>query len=454
MVRLHKPILISVVAAVAGLSTHAVRGEDPITIRPVNENGNNNAASANMAFPLADLATNDTDPRESPDNSKVAWKTPFGQLKWEEISNKIVFEGEEAFVQHNGLRLKLTIRPHLQQLLERQFALQRHISGAMVLLESRTGRILAMAEKRGEVSNPLLTSKTILTSATAPAASLMKIVTASAAIEKSNLDPELDVPFHGGCGHLRGQNWLRDAKQDRQHMDLALAFGKSCNTVFARVAIYHTGLLALSDMADRYMFNKPISSDLFIETSAAFLPSPETATPYEVGMAGAGFGASRLSPIHSAMLSAATGNGGMLMSPFLVESATDAKGAVVYRGTPKPIARLFSANTAAKMAVLMQETITAGTSRRYFRRKGTRKDLFDIGGKTGTLSDPEDRQILYTWFSGVAPLDTPNSVAIGTLVASPQNWLVRASSLAQAGLAEYLKMERNAARVASANQRK
>jgi cell division protein FtsI/penicillin-binding protein 2 len=137
-----------------------------------------------------------------------------------------------------------------------------------------------------------------------------------------------------------------------------------------------------------------------------------------------------------------------------VDSAKDAKGKQVYEAAPKTIARLFSAATSAKMAILMQETIVAGTSRKYFRRKGTRKDLFDIGGKTGTLSDPEARQILYTWFSGIAPMDSTKGVAIGTLVASPQNWLVRASSLAQTTLSEYLRLERRAERVASANQRK
>jgi peptidoglycan glycosyltransferase len=282
----------------------------------------------------------------------------------------------------------------------------------------------------------------------------MKIVTATAALEKGNMEPDSEILFHGGCGNLRGQNWLRDSKTDRQKMDLALAFGKSCNSVFARVAIYETGLTALKEYAERYMFNKPIPSDLLIETSAAFMPSPETATPYDVGLAGAGFGASRLSPIHSAMLSAASGNGGMLMAPYIVESAADASGKEVYRATPKPIARLFSESTARKMAVLMQETIVAGTSRKYFRKRSTRADRFEIGGKTGTLSDPEDRGTLYTWFSGVAPLESQHSVAIGTLVASPQNWLVRASSLAQASLSEYLRIERRAAKMASSDSKK
>jgi cell division protein FtsI/penicillin-binding protein 2 len=423
-------------------STH---GEDP-AVEQANTDESN---SADLAFPLPELGS-DSDPREATDNSAVAWKTPFGQVVWTDIAHKIRYTEKSATVQYNGLNLKLTIRPDLQALAERQLAMQKYVSGAIVLMESRTGRILAMAERKGTTESPLHETKSILVSAKAPAASLMKIITATAALEKAGMEPESEIAYHGGCGHLRGQNWLRDTKTDKQKMDLALAFGKSCNTVFARVAIYETGLTSLKDFADRYLFNKPIPSDLRLETSAAFMPSPETATPFEVGLAGAGFGASRLSPVHSAMLSAATGNGGMLMAPFLVESATDANGTEIYRATPKPIARLFSEDTARRMADLMQETTLVGTSRKYFRKRGNRAFRHEIGGKTGTLSDPEDRGTLYTWFSGVAPLESTHSVAVGTLVASPQNWLVRASALAQATLSEYLKIEQRAAKMANA----
>jgi peptidoglycan glycosyltransferase len=438
-------------AAIAIFAASDIHGQDP-TPQATDEETTTNTAdatdSADISFPISDETLSAEDPREERDNRKVAFNTPFGQLSWKDLVGKIRYEGGKAYADHNGLRLQLSISPELQSVVEKQLAAQRYVSGSIVMVESGSGRILAMAERRGDVGNPLLTRESISVSARAPAASLMKIVTAAATIEKNDLNPFTEVPFHGGCGNLRGQNWLRDSRTDRQSMTFALAFGKSCNTVFARLAIYEAGLSALKESADRFHFNKPIPSDIIIETSAAFIPSSESATPYEVGLMGAGFGASALSPIHSAMLSATVGNGGILMAPYLVDAAINARGETVYQGKPHPLVRVFSAETAKKMAILMQETITAGTSRRYFRRKGTRQDLFDIGGKTGTLSDPESRQTLYTWFSGIAPLDTNSGVAIGTLVANPQNWVVRATSLAQASLAHYLKMEKRTSRVA------
>ncbi|MBM3381990.1 MAG: hypothetical protein FJY29_06060 [Betaproteobacteria bacterium] len=382
------------------------------------------------------------DPREELTNERHALKTPFGQIVWKDVDKRLSYRDKFTFVNYKGMTLKLTIQPDLQMALEKTLAAQRNIAGAVVILESRTGRILAMAESKANIHSPLVNEDSILTSARAPAASLMKIVTATASIEKNNLDPDQEIPYHGGCGTLRNRNWLRDVQSDRQRMTFSHAFGISCNTVFARLALYETGLASLRQYAEKYLFNRPIPSDLRIETSAALIPALEMATALEVGEAGAGFGSSKISPVHAAMLSAAAGNAGVMMAPYLVEAAYDTSGKQIYTGSPLEISRIFTKRTADKMQRLMQETVLSGTSRRYFRRKGTAGDRFEIGGKTGTLSDAEERGTLYTWFSGIAPLESPQNVAIGTLVASPKNWVVRASSLAQISLAQYLKIER------------
>lgn len=384
------------------------------------------------------------DPREEAFNDSKIFKTPFGPLRWQDIADRWYEKDDAAWVKVGAYTLRLTINPNLQESMKSILQRQRNIAGAMVLIESRTGRLLAMAERRGGEGNPLNPSngEPIVTSARAPAASLMKIVTATAAIEKVGLRPDDEIAFSGGCSHLRGQNWLRDANRDRQHLTFARAFGVSCNTAFARMALYNTGLSTLRRFASGYMFNKPIPSDVRIETSAALLPQLESATALEVGEAGAGFGASKLSPVHAAMIAAAAGNEGVLMAPYLVDAAFDATGRQVYAAKPRRLEHLFSAKTAASLQVLMSDTILTGTSRKYFRRKGTRQDRFEIGGKTGTLSDPEDRSTLYTWFNGLAPLESAENVAIGALVASPKTWVVRASEIAQQGLSQYLRHSR------------
>jgi penicillin-binding protein A len=375
-------------------------------------------------------------------NEKQMWSTPFGQVSWSEISEKLDFQSDGVYTQYKSMKLKLTLEPDLQRSIQHSLDSHKNISGGVVLLESKTGRILAIAEKKSDLPNPLNEANSIVTAARAPAASLLKIVTATAAMEKTGIEPEDDVYFHGGCGYLRNQNWLKDSLRDVQHLSLAKAFGVSCNTAFARLAIYDTGLSSWKTYAHRYYFNRPIPSDLRFETSTVQIPSLESATALEVGEVGSGFVASRISPIHSAMLSAATGNNGVLMAPFIVDTARNVDGKIVYKGEPRAISRVFSKGSSLRMIRLMQDTVLSGTSRKFFRKSGTSKDRYEIGGKTGTLSDAEERGILYTWFSGLAPLDSPDNVSIGALVASPKTWVVRASSLAQLSFSQYLKWDK------------
>ena len=386
-----------------------------------------------------------SDPRQAVDNSSVALSTPFPQIDWPEIAGKIYRKNDKLYADYKGFTLQLTLDPQLQVAAEKHLDQNRILTGSTVMIEAKTGRILALAE------NETVRNAYLPVTSQAPAASLMKIVTASASIEKENLDPDDIIFFRGGCGYLRNENWMYDPKRDHQRMSFAKAFGSSCNTVFGRLSLYEVGLSSLKVFAEKFMFNKPIPSDIKIQTSMFLLPELATATPQEIAEAGAGFGATKLSPIHAALLSATIGNSGVMMSPFLVEAAFNSEGKEVYRAVPSEVNKVISKKTAYQVEKLMLATISTGTSRRAFHRIGTRADIDEIGGKTGTLLDPENRDVLYTWFSGIAPLNSPNSIAIGTVVASQHNWVVRASSVAQNTLAEYLKIEKRESKVATRN---
>lgn len=386
-----------------------------------------------------------TDPREALNNNGVAFNTPFGQIDWPEVAAKMFVKNGKTYSYFRGYKLELTIDPQLQDASEKYLTQTRILNGSTAIIDPKTGKILALSQHGGN------RNAIISVTSRAPAASLMKIVTAAAAIEKRSLNPYDEISFRGGCGNLRNGNWLADPSRDKQHLTFAKAFGSSCNTAFARLALYDVGLSSLKYYAERFMFNKPIPSDIKLQTSMFLLPDLDTATPQEVAEAGAGFGATKLNPVHAALLSAAINNKGVMMAPYLVEAAFNSDGKEIYRAKPIQIGKIVSPQTALKVETLMLATIATGTSRRTFHKAGTRAEADEIGGKTGTLLDPENRDVLYTWFSGIAPLNSPNSIAIGTVIASPQNWVIRASSVAQTTLADYLKLEKNDDRIASRN---
>jgi peptidoglycan glycosyltransferase len=408
-----------------------------------------NVARAGKDNSTVELLKRHVDPRQNVDNSTVAFSTPFGQLDWTAIRTKIYEKNGAYFVDHENLTLELTLKPELHRGLQQIVKRERHIGAGVVMLDSATGAIQAIAELTGEPENPLYGLDNQVTKARAPAASLMKMITAAAAIQEAGMSPGDEISFRGGCQYLKNRNWLQQPKADRSKFTLARAFATSCNTAFARLAIYQTGLASLRDYADRFFMNRPIPSDLLLETSLAAIPELESATMFDVGEAGAGFGFTKLTPVHAALLSAAIANEGRMMAPHLVKRAMDASGNVVYTAEPREIGSPIAKETASKMMVLMKATVWSGTSRSQFMRRDTRNFRTEIGGKTGTLRDMEDRKTLYTWFSGVGSgNEVPASLAVGVLVASPVNWIVRASSVAQYGFSQFYESKRKSERIA------
>lgn len=364
-------------------------------------------------------------------NAAAALVTPFGALDASQVFANLEYGEGSVWSSHGSTRLRLTIDPEYQQALEETLGWVHRLStGVAVLLDSSTGRILAMAEKRGAQPMPIQEAPWMATDAVAPAASLFKMVTAAAALETGRIEPSTEVRYHGGCQSLWGRNWLRGSQEDSQSMTLAHAFGTSCNTVFARVAIYHAGLEALRATAERLYFNRPIPSDLEFATSRIFLPDPTETTVQEVGLVGAGFGISRLSPLHAALMSSAMASDGHVRAPYLVAEAYDSSGELIYEGEPRDLGVALSMKTVEKMKALMDDTVEAGTGRRDFSRFEKGYPGIDVSGKTGTLLDLEDRQVMYTWFTGNFPLPGGRMASIGVLVGSPQTWIVRASSVA------------------------
>ena len=378
-----------------------------------------------------------TEPRTYLNNNKHKLQTPFPQIHWPELANKVFTDGHKTYAMYKGYKLLLTIDPKIQKIAYKHIKDNHNSFGATTIIEPSTGRILAIVEKAQKNFHK---RRQLSVSAIAPAASLSKYITAVAAIEKNNLKANSIIRYRGGCSKLNSKNWIKDKKFDNQTMSLALAFGVSCNTVFARLAVYDVGLASLSQYIEKFMFNKPIISDINFETSLFILPEAHSATFLDVAEAGAGFGITRITPIHSALFSAAIANNGIMMSPHIVEAAYDDNGNEVYRAKPVEVSRLMTQSTANEMKILMKRTISSGP---YNIRVGKRKrqHISKIGGKTGTLSDPENRSILYTWFSGLAPIvNQDESISIATLIGSPQNWIIRASKIAQKTLVDYLSL--------------
>jgi penicillin-binding protein A len=325
-------------------------------------------------------------------------------------------------------RAVLTIDPRLQERLERSLASYRAPWGATVMLEAGSGRVLALAEH----SEAEPGRKGLALSPIAPAASVFKIVTAAALLERGvgARDP---VCYHGGRHRLQPRLLANDPRRDRSCVSLADAFGHSTNVVFAKLADRDLDAPALRATAERFLFNVPIAFARAVEPSTANIPDD----PFGLANTAAGFGEVKLSPLHGALLASVIANGGLLVPPVLVDDV---------QGGPLPAARapwrVVDEAVASELGKMMLGTVAAGTARRTFRRTG--KDLrgIPVAGKTGSLADPSPFRD-YTWFVGFAPADKPE-VVVATMLVNGRLWHARAPTVAKEALEAYF-----ATRVAS-----
>jgi cell division protein FtsI/penicillin-binding protein 2 len=317
-------------------------------------------------------------------------------------------------------RATLTLDPQLQQKLVRSLENYRVPWGATVLIEPGTGRVLALAEHaQGEAPR-----KELALAARAPAASVFKIVTAAALLERGAADAE--VCWHGGKRRLDPKLLRDDPRRDRRCSSLTSAFGHSTNVVFAKLADRDLDPATLRATAERFLFNVPIPFSRPVEVSRASIPDD----PFAAANTAAGFGEVRLSPLHGALLAAIVANRGVLVPPVLVE---DAEG-TGHLEVPAP-RRVVEEAVATRLAEMMRVTVVSGTARRAFRRAGGPLRGVEVAGKTGSLAEPRPYRD-YTWFVGYAPADRPE-VAIATVIANDRLWHARAATVAKEALEAY-----------------
>jgi cell division protein FtsI/penicillin-binding protein 2 len=327
-------------------------------------------------------------------------------------------------------RALLTLDPKLQQKLTRVLADYRVPWGATVLLEPRTGRVLAMAEHSQREKG----ARDLALRALGPAASVFKIVTAAALLE-GGVQPEETVCYHGGRHAIARKNLADDPRRDRRCLTLAAAMGQSANLVFAKLADRGLEAQALRSEAERWLFNTPIPFARPVEISRAEIPDD----PFDLARAAAGFGPVRLSALHAALIAAVVANGGVLVPPELVDAVEGAPAPP--RGEP---VRVVDEAVAQALATMMRSTTTEGTARKIFRRDrwSRRSPLREVAvaGKTGSLAEKSPYRD-YSWFVGFAPAEDPQ-VAVATVVVNERLWRVKAPWVAHHALETYFAAEK------------
>ncbi|MBC8076497.1 MAG: penicillin-binding protein 2 [Chloroflexales bacterium] len=337
--------------------------------------------------------------------------------------------------------VRLTIDSQLQAVA--QAALGER-AGAVVLLDTQTGAILAMAGYPRFDPNQLVlpeqASEADVAQAQAawqaltargdspllnraaqgryPPGSVIKTLTAAAALDSGLLSgPEAQVTcpnrLETEAGAPPVRNSLEDlARRTGDPSDLRRVFAFSCNTAFAQLGLA-LGPERFADYAQRFGLRfadaLSVTADLreipadagSIAGDAAFLQRP-------VALADTAFGQGQalVTPLDMAQLAAAIANDGKLMRPYLVQEARGGEG-VLYTAQPTLLRQTISPQAAQQMRSVMQSSVEFGYA------KPVALPGVTIGAKTGTAETATG--VPHAWFLALAPVEQPR-FAIAVIV--------------------------------------
>ncbi|MEN0058395.1 MAG: penicillin-binding transpeptidase domain-containing protein [Bdellovibrio sp.] len=328
--------------------------------------------------------------------------------------------------------LNYTLDLTLQKEAERLLKIYRPDYGAIFMFDASSGQVLAMSSFQRD--NPQGSNLNL--QATFPAASVFKVVTASAAVDKAGVEPEHKIRYNGGAYTLYKKNVLSDrVTRWTNVITLKDAFARSINTAFGRLSIENLHPEDLNEYANRFMFNQEIPTDFPVEMGVAYVP-PEKG--FELAEAASGYNrTNRMSPVQGAMIAAAVANDGAVVAPYVVNSILDENGQNLYEGTTLATGFTMSKESAAKVRELMEQTVIAGTSRRSFRPivKDRKFREIEMGGKTGHLTGDNPRGRV-DWFVGYA-LDSDNKIAVAAITVNKKFWTVKSAYLGQSMFRAY-----------------
>lgn len=301
-------------------------------------------------------------------------------------------------------------------------------TGAVIVTQPKTGRVLAMVSKPSFDPNVLavhdseiveesyrallddpgdpLINRTIGGDLNPPG-SVFKLVVVAAALESGRYTPESEFPNPPTFQLPGTDTFIRNSGGDDcgggETVTIATALRLSCNVPMAELGLA-LGSQAIRAQAERFGFNTEFEIPLDVEASTypRVLDDPQTA------MSAYGQWEVRATPLQIAMVSAAIANGGIVMNPNMVEAITAPNLSPLENFEPSEFQRAISPETAATMTEMMVSGVENGAA------SNARIDGVSVAGKTGTAENGGDNPFTL-WFTGFAPANDPQ-YAITVLV--------------------------------------
>ncbi|MEU7199068.1 penicillin-binding transpeptidase domain-containing protein [Streptomyces sp. NPDC045470] len=311
------------------------------------------------------------------------------------------------------LTLDRDIQWMAQQAITRQVAASQADRGYVVVQDTKTGEILALANAPGfdpndiSKADPEALGNAALTDAFEPG-STSKLMSMAAVLEEGAATPATRVTVPNRL-HRGDRNFSDDIDHPTWHLTLNGVLAKSSNigTILATEQLGRTRQEAnrvLYSYLRKFGLGQPTGLGFPGETPGLLAPPQKWSTsqqytiPFGQGLS--------LNAVQAASVYSAIANGGERIAPTLIRGTTGPDGR--YRPAPQPHkSRVVSEKTARTLATMLESVVDdkEGTGAK------AKIDGYRVGGKTGTSNrvDPKTgRYHGYTAsFAGFAPADQP-----------------------------------------------
>lgn len=327
------------------------------------------------------------------------------------------------------LTLDHDLQKKAQQLLEGK-------TGSIVAMDPKTGQVLAMVSKPDynpnnlskdwsrlvkDEKSPLLNRSV---SGLYPPGSIYKIIIAASLLENPNIDTTYNC---SGSITIDGFTLTDANKRGHGFLDLRQSIIVSCNTNFARMGV-ELGSKNINDISKRFLLGEKL--DGHIPISQSHYPYSQNMSPTDIAAVSIGQGKLLVTPIHMASLASTFANKGLMATPYIVEKVKNTEGRIVSL-TKNESKRIISDTISDEITDMMVAAVKEGT--------GKNASIYgvNVAGKTGTAQNETGKD--HSWFIGFAPAEDPQIAVAVILESEGKSGGIAAAPIAKQIISQGLK---------------
>jgi cell division protein FtsI (penicillin-binding protein 3) len=327
----------------------------------------------------------------------------------------------------DGQTVRLTIDLGLQEIVEDALdsAMERTRArkGSVVVVDPRSGELLAMANRSRVEEEPTDQTRNYAVVDQFEPGSTFKVVTLAGLYEEGRTAPTDSLFCENGTWTWNGRT-LRDV-HPYGYLTVEQVIEESSNICAAKLA-ERLGELDLYEFARRFGFGLPTGLD-FPGEPRGLLKRPDEWGSMTTASVAMGYEV-MVTSIQMAMAYAAIANGGELLRPYLVRKIVRPDGTTSFTGEPQRVRRVVKTETANMITQALVRVVEVGTAR------SAQLEVLPVAGKTGTARKTGEHGYesgRYTssfvgFFPAVEPryvvfvrIDEPQGAFYGGAVAAP-----------------------------------